>query len=99
MFESLHNYLRVFKLPTASIIILVFSGTLNSQNKISHNSDAGLTAIGPFGGCVSALCFHPQDKNIMYAGIHMHEFSDYLYKTTDGGKTWINTNFIDYLTG
>ena len=46
---------------------------------------------------------HPKDPNIVYVAAVGHLFGPNkergLYKTTDGGKTWTNTKFIDEDTG
>ena len=46
---------------------------------------------------------HPKDPNIVYVAAVGHLFGPNpergLYKTTDGGKTWTNTKFIDNDTG
>ena len=42
---------------------------------------------------------HPKDPDIVYVAAVGHLFGPNpergLYKTTDGGKTWTNTKFID----
>ena len=50
-----------------------------------------------------AIVVHPKDPNIVYVAAVGHLFGPNhergLYKTTDGGKTWTNTKFIDDDTG
>jgi photosystem II stability/assembly factor-like uncharacterized protein len=52
---------------------------------------------------IARVVVHPKDPNIVYAAALGHLFGPNpergLYKTTDGGKTWINTKFIDNDTG
>ena len=49
------------------------------------------------------IVVHPKDPNIVYVAALGHLFGPNtergLYKTTDGGKTWTNTKFIDEDTG
>ena len=52
---------------------------------------------------IARIVVHPKDPNIAYAAVVGHLFGPNpdrgLYKTTDGGKTWTNTKFIDNDTG
>ena len=49
------------------------------------------------------IVVHPKDPNIVYVAAVGHLFGPNaergLFKTTDGGKTWTNTKFIDNDTG
>ncbi len=52
---------------------------------------------------IGRIVVHPKDPNIAYVAAVGHLFGPNqergLYKTTDGGKTWTNTKFIDQDTG
>ena len=52
---------------------------------------------------IARIVVHPRDPNIAYVAAVGHLFGPNkergLYKTTDGGKTWTNTKFIDENTG
>ena len=52
---------------------------------------------------IARIVVHPKDPNIAYVAAVGHLFGPNkergLYKTTDGGKTWTNTKFIDENTG
>ncbi len=52
---------------------------------------------------IARIVVHPKDPNIAYVAAIGHLFGPNkdrgLYKTTDGGKTWTNTKFIDENTG
>src|SRR3954469_22285932 len=52
---------------------------------------------------IARIVVHPKDPNIAYVAVVGHLFGPNkergLYKTTDGGKTWTNTKFIDENTG
>lgn len=52
---------------------------------------------------IGRIVVHPKDPNIVYVAAVGHLFGPNkergLYKTTDGGKTWTNTNFINEDTG
>ncbi len=52
---------------------------------------------------IARIVVHPKDPNIVYVAAVGHLFGPNpergLYKTTDGGKTWTNTKFIDNDTG
>jgi photosystem II stability/assembly factor-like uncharacterized protein len=52
---------------------------------------------------IGRIVVHPKDPNIAYVAAVGHLFGPNkergLYKTTDGGKTWTNTKFIDEDTG
>jgi photosystem II stability/assembly factor-like uncharacterized protein len=52
---------------------------------------------------IARVVVHPKDPNIVYVAALGHLFGPNpergLYKTTDGGKTWTNTKFIDNDTG
>lgn len=52
---------------------------------------------------IARIVIDPKDPNIAYVAVPGHLFGPNkergLYKTTDGGKTWTNTKFIDEDTG
>ncbi|HET7619754.1 MAG TPA: hypothetical protein VFK20_14710, partial [Vicinamibacterales bacterium] len=52
---------------------------------------------------IARIVVHPKDPDIAYVAVVGHLFGPNkergLYKTTDGGKTWANTKFIDENTG
>jgi photosystem II stability/assembly factor-like uncharacterized protein len=52
---------------------------------------------------ISKVIVHPKDPNTVYVAAVGHLFGANpergVYKTTDGGKTWTNTKFIDNDTG
>ena len=52
---------------------------------------------------IARVVVHPKDPNTVYVAALGHLFGPNkergLYKTTDGGKTWTNTKFIDEDTG
>jgi photosystem II stability/assembly factor-like uncharacterized protein len=52
---------------------------------------------------IGRIVVHPTDPNIVYVAAVGHLFGPNpergLFKTTDGGKTWTNTKFIDNDTG
>ena len=52
---------------------------------------------------IARLVVHPRDPDIVYVAAVGHLFGPNpergLYKTSDGGKTWTNTKFVDHDTG
>src|SRR5262245_53971048 len=52
---------------------------------------------------IAKVVVHPKDPDIVYVAAAGHLFAPNaergVYKTTDGGKTWTNTKFIDNDTG
>ena len=52
---------------------------------------------------IARVVVHPRNPNIVYVAVMGHLFGPNrergLFKTTDGGKTWTNTKFIDEDTG
>src|SRR3954454_4821070 len=52
---------------------------------------------------IARIVVHPTDRNIVYVAAMGHLFGPNaergLYKTTDGGKTWKKSKFIDNYTG
>ena len=52
---------------------------------------------------IGRIVIHPEDKNTIWVASLGHLYSNNndrgLYKTTDGGKTWKNTLFVNDMTG
>jgi photosystem II stability/assembly factor-like uncharacterized protein len=52
---------------------------------------------------IARVVIHPKNPDVVYVAVVGHLFGPNrergLYKTTDGGKTWVNTKFIDEDTG
>ena len=93
---------------------VVYIGTGEPNNRQSSSFGAGVykTADGgkkfEYAGLketqsIGRIVVHPKDPNIVYVAAVGHLFGPNpergLYKTTDGGKTWTNTKFIDNDTG
>jgi photosystem II stability/assembly factor-like uncharacterized protein len=98
--------------PSDPKIIYVGTGEPNNRQSSSFGAgvfksiDAGETWI--YVGLketqtIGRLAIHPKDPNIVYVAAVGALFGPNpergVYKTTDGGKTWTNTNFIDNDTG
>jgi photosystem II stability/assembly factor-like uncharacterized protein len=98
--------------PSNPDIIYVGTGEPNNRQSSSFGAgvyksidagksfqEAGLKETQSIGRIV----VHPKDSNIAYVAAVGHLFGPNkdrgLYKTTDGGKTWTNTKFIDEDTG
>src|SRR5262245_3728294 len=98
--------------PSNPDIIYVGTGEPNNRQSSSFGAgvyksidggksfqEAGLKETQSIGRIV----VHPKDPNIAYVAAVGHLFGPNaergLYKTTDGGKTWTNTKFIDNDTG
>jgi photosystem II stability/assembly factor-like uncharacterized protein len=98
--------------PSNPDIIYVGTGEPNNRQSSSFgagvykSTDAGQT-FEPMGladtQSIGRVVVHPKDPNIVYVAAVGHLFGPNrergLYKTTDGGKTWTNTKFIDENTG
>ena len=93
-------------------IIYVGTGEKNSSrssysgNGIYKSSNGGKdwTHIGlKESHHIGRIIIHPEDSNIIWVASLGHLYSSNkergLYKTTDGGVTWINTLFINDMTG
>ena len=52
--------------------------------------DNAWTSIGPEGGAIRAVAIDPQNLNTIYAAAYTGS-SGAVFKTTDGGRTWVNT--------
>jgi photosystem II stability/assembly factor-like uncharacterized protein len=52
---------------------------------------------------IARVVIHPKNPDIVYVAVVGHLFGPNkergLYKTTDGGRTWVNTKFVDEDTG
>ena len=93
---------------------IVYVGTGEPNNRQSSSFGAGVYKSTDAGKTftyvglkdtqsIGRIVIHPKDPNIVYVAAVGHLFGANaergLYKTTDGGKTWTNTNFIDNDTG
>ncbi len=93
---------------------IIYAGTGEANNRQSSSfgdgmyksTDAGKTFVNV--GLVNTqsiarVVVHPTNPNIVYVAALGHLFGPNkergLYKTIDGGKTWINSKFIDEDTG
>src|SRR4051812_19970103 len=98
--------------PSNPDILYVGTGEANNRQSSSFGAgvyksiDAGKTfqAMGLENTqTIARIVVHPKDPNIAYVAVPGHLFGPNqergLYKTTDGGKTWTNTKFIDENTG
>ena len=93
---------------------IVYVGTGEPNNRQSSSFGAGVYKSTDGGKnftyvglketqSIGRIVIHPKDPNIVYVAAVGHLFGPNpergLYKTTDGGKTWTNTKFIDNDTG
>jgi photosystem II stability/assembly factor-like uncharacterized protein len=93
---------------------VIYVGTGESNNRQSSSFGAGVYKSLDGGKTfqeaglkdtqsIGRIVVHPKDPNIAYVAAVGHLFGPNqergLYKTTDGGKTWTNTKFIDENTG
>ncbi|GAB2622947.1 WD40/YVTN/BNR-like repeat-containing protein [Belliella aquatica] len=98
--------------PSDDNIIWVGTGENNSSrstyagNGVYKSTDAGKTweFIGfPHSQHIGQIQIHPSNPNIVWVGVMGSLYSKNqergLYKTTDGGKTWKRTLFVDDNTG
>ena len=98
--------------PSNPDIIYVGTGEANNRQSSSFGAgvyksiDAGKTfqeAGLKETQSIARIVIHPKDPNIVYVAAVGHLFGPNkergLFKTTDGGKTWTNTKFIDENTG
>jgi photosystem II stability/assembly factor-like uncharacterized protein len=98
--------------PSDPNVIYVGTGEPNNRQSSSFgagvykSTDAGKTF--EFMGLkdtqsIARIVVHPKDPNTAYVAVVGHLFGPNpergLYKTTDGGKSWTNTKFIDNDTG
>ena len=98
--------------PSDPSVVYVGSGEPNNRQSSSFgagvfkSTDAGKTwtNVGlKETQSIARVVVHPKDANIAYVAAIGHLFGPNpergVYKTTDGGKTWTNTKFIDPDTG
>ena len=93
---------------------IIYVGTGEPNNRQSSSFGAGMYKSTDGGKkfayiglketqSIGRVVVHPKDPNIVYIAAVGHLFGPNkergLYKTTDGGKTWTNSNFIDEDTG
>ncbi|HXG54785.1 MAG TPA: hypothetical protein VNJ03_05350, partial [Vicinamibacterales bacterium] len=93
---------------------VIYVGTGEPNNRQSSTLGGGVYKSTDGGGTfayvglketqsIARVVVHPKDSNIVYVAAIGHLFGPNkergLFKTTDGGKTWINTKFIDEDTG
>ena len=93
---------------------IIYVGTGEPNNRQSSSFGAGMYKSTDGGKkfeyiglketqSIGRVVVHPKDPNIVYVAAVGHLFGPNkergLYKTTDGGKTWTNSNFIDEDTG
>ena len=93
---------------------IIYVGTGEPNNRQSSSFGAGIYKSTDAGRTfeymglketqtIAKVVAHPKDPNIVYVAAAGHLFGPNpergVYKTTDGGKTWTNTKFIDHDTG
>jgi photosystem II stability/assembly factor-like uncharacterized protein len=93
---------------------IVYVGTGEPNNRQSSSFGAGVYKSTDGGKrfeyvglkdtqSIAKIVVHPKDPNIVYVAAVGHLFGPNpergLFKSTDGGKTWTNTKFIDNDTG
>jgi photosystem II stability/assembly factor-like uncharacterized protein len=98
--------------PSNPDVIYVGTGEANNRQSASFGAGVYKSIDGgktwDYAGLketqsIARIVVHPKDPNIAYVAAIGHLFGPNkergLYKTTDGGKTWTNTKFIDENTG
>jgi photosystem II stability/assembly factor-like uncharacterized protein len=98
--------------PSDPNVIYVGTGEANNRQSSSFgdgvykSTDAGKTFVNvglKDTQSIARVVVHPTNPNIVYVAALGHLFGPNkergLYKTIDGGKTWLNTKFIDEDTG
>ena len=98
--------------PSDPAVVYVGTGEANPRNSVSwgtgiyRSPDGGKTwgpAGVPDGGAVGRIVVHPKDPDTAYAAVLGRFWAPSpdrgLYKTTDGGKTWKLSKFLDEDTG
>ena len=98
--------------PSNPNIIYVGTGEPNNRQSSSfgggvYRSDDGGKSFKHVGlkdtQSIGRMVIHPTDPNVVYVAAVGHLFGPNpergLFKTTDGGRTWVNTKFIDNDTG
>src|SRR3982751_2972252 len=98
--------------PSDPNVVWVGTGEANNRQSASFgdgiykSTDAG-KSFAKMGledsQTISRIVIDPKDPNVVYVAVLGHLFGPNkergIYKTTDGGKTWNNVNFIDQDTG
>ncbi len=98
--------------PSDPNVIYVGTGEANNRQSSSFgdgvykSTDAGKTFVNiglKDTQSIARVVVHPANPNIAYVAAIGHLFGPNkergLFKTVDGGKTWVNTKFIDEDTG
>src|SRR5690349_21323361 len=98
--------------PSDPNVVWVGTGEANNRQSASFgdgiykSTDAGksFTKMGlEDSQTIARIVIDPKDPNIVYVAVLGHLFGPNkergIYKTVDGGKTWINAKFIDEDTG
>jgi photosystem II stability/assembly factor-like uncharacterized protein len=93
---------------------VIYAGTGEANNRQSSSFGAGVFKSTDGGRTfayaglretqtIGRIVVHPRNPDIAYVAAVGHLFGPNpergLYKTTDGGRTWTNTNFVDSDTG
>ena len=93
---------------------VIYVGTGEPNNRQSSSFGAGVYKSTDAGKTfeyvglketqsIARVVVHPKDPNIAYVAALGHMFGPNkergLFKTSDGGKTWVNTKFVDEDTG
>jgi photosystem II stability/assembly factor-like uncharacterized protein len=93
---------------------IIYVGTGEANNRQSSSFGAGVYKSIDGGETfeyvglkatqtIARVVVHPRDPDVVYVAAPGHLFGPNpergLYKTTDGGRTWVNTKFIDEDTG
>ncbi|HZQ92797.1 MAG TPA: hypothetical protein VFA60_13460 [Terriglobales bacterium] len=98
--------------PSNPNLIWVGTGEANIRNDVVtgkgvyFSPDAGASwrfmGLGD-AGQISSIVIHPADPNIVLVGVQGHAWGPNkdrgVFRTTDGGKTWTKTLFVDDSTG
>lgn len=109
---STHSIGDMAVAPSDPNILYVGTGEPNNRqsssfgNGVYKSTDAGKTFVNvglKDTQSIARVVVHPKNSDIVYVAAVGHLFGANkergLYKTTDGGKTWVNTNFINEDTG
>ena len=109
---STHSIGDIAVAPSDPNIIYVGTGEPNNRQSSSFgdgvfkSTDAGKTFVNVGlreTQSIARVIVHPRNPDIVYVAAVGHLFGPNkergVYKTTDGGKTWTNTNFVNEDTG
>jgi photosystem II stability/assembly factor-like uncharacterized protein len=109
---STHSIGDIAIAPSNPNILYVGTGEPNNRQSSSFgdgvykSTDAGTTFVNVGlrdTQSIARVIVHPTNPDVVYVAAVGHLFGPNrergLYKTVDGGKTWINTNFINEDTG